>query len=115
MIRAAIIAALMAAPAAADVSGYMGGGRMILEPGSGDCFAVVSIRNTAGVYNRSETLDTEHGPVIISYETVGGHNPEDHDLIDVQSTPANVLAVPMHIDLPDGDTGEICLMYWVGS
>lgn len=113
MTRAAILAALLALPAHADVA-YMAADRMSLQPAHGDCFAVVEIVNRAGTYNRVDTLDTEHGPVSISYRTVGGHQPGDDDMIAVQELPDNVLAVPMDMALPDGETGHICLIHWVG-
>jgi hypothetical protein len=89
--------------------------RMTLHPGEGVCFAVVSIDNISGVYNETERLETEHGPVSIRYETVGSHNATDHDLVDVVDLPAGVAANPMHLDLPDGETGYICLMEYLGG
>lgn len=83
--------------------------RMKLLPGEGQCFATVEVRNLVGVYNENETLLTDHGPVVVRYETVGGHNATDFDLVDVMDKPDNVIAVPMHMDLPDGDWGYICL------
>lgn len=103
------ILALCAAPAWAGLE------RMSLHPGDGRCFAVVSIENRVGRYTAVESLETEHGIVSIRYETIGGHNPEDHDLVDVVDLPAGVAAAPMHIDLPDGDTGTVCLMEWFGN
>mgnify|MGYP007077387089 CR=1 FL=1 len=113
MIKAALIFTCLAVllPSAASA----GLERMTLLPGDGACFAVVSIENRAGRYTAVETLATNHGAVSIRYETVGGHNPEDHDLVDVVDLPSGVSANPMHIDLPDGDTGFVCLMEWQGG
>ena len=81
--------------------------RMSLLPGDGPCFAVVAVENRMGRYTAVESLETEHGAVSIRYETVGGHNATDFDLVDVMDLPAGVAANPMHIDLPDGETGYI--------
>ena len=99
--------------AGAEVAGFEP--RMALHPGDGACFAMISIDNRFGVYNETERLETEHGTVSIRYETVGGHNATDHDLVDVMDLPAGVAANPMHIDLPDGETGYICLMEYLGG
>lgn len=103
------ILALCATPA------YAGLERMKLLPGDDRCFAIVEIENRVGLYNRVESLETEHGVVSIQYETVGGHNATDFDLVDVVDLPAGVAAHPMHIDLPDGDTGAVCLMEYLGG
>lgn len=91
--------------------------RMALHEGDGQgaCFAMVSIENRSGPYTAVETLDTEHGPVSIRYETVGDHNATDHDLVDVVDLPAGVAARPMHMALPDGETGFVCLMQYLGG
>lgn len=108
MRRLAAILALCATPA------YAGLERMTLLPGDDRCFAIVEIENRVGRYTRVEHLETERGTVSIQYETVGGHNPTDHDLVDVVDLPPNVAAHPMHISLPDGDFGHVCLMVYVG-
>jgi hypothetical protein len=89
--------------------------RMSLDGPAGICFAVVVIENRLGVYNRDETLETDHGPVVLHYHTVRGHQPGDDDEIAVVSLPDGVMADPMQMDLPDGDTGRICLMEWLGG
>lgn len=89
--------------------------RMSLLSGEGPCFAVVAVENRMGRYTAVESLETEHGTVSIRYETVGGHNATDFDLVDVMDLPAGVAANPMHIDLPDGETGYICLMQYLGG
>jgi hypothetical protein len=99
----------LVAPAHADTS------RMSIDVPTGPCFAVVVIENRAGVYNRDEALQTDQGLVVVRYQTVGGHNETDADLVDVVSLPDGVMADPMHIALPDGDTGRICLMEWLGG
>ena len=109
MIRLAAVIALLATPVAA------GWERMSLIPGEGPCFALVAIENRMGRYNAVEALETEHGDVSIRYETIGNHNATDHDLVDVVDLPPGVAANPMHIDLPDGDTGYICLMEYLGN
>lgn len=101
--------------AEADVGAGWNPKRMTLHPGDGVCFAVVHIENRMGRYTAVETLETEHGPVSIRYETIGGHNATDFDLVDVVDLPPGVAANPMHIDLPDGETGRVCLMEWSGS
>ena len=83
---------------------------MRLLPGEGPCFALVSIENRMGRDSAVETLETEHGPEANSDETVGKHNATDHDLVDGMDLPPGVAANPMHIDLPDGATGYVCLM-----
>lgn len=109
MTRLAAVLALCATPAIAGLE------RMTLHAGEGVCFAVVSIENRAGRYTAVEALETEHGVVSIRYETVGGHNATDFDLVDVVNLPAGVAARPMHIDLPDGQIGQICLMEYIGG
>jgi hypothetical protein len=99
----------LAAPAHADLA------RMSLEGPTGHCFAVVKIENRIGRYNMDETLTTDHGVVVINYHTVGGHNAIDADEVQVVGLPDGVAADPMHIDLPDGDTGRICLLEWLGG
>ena len=88
--------------------------RMSLEAGTGDCFAVVAIANRMGFYNQIETLHTVHGPVVLQYETVGGHNATDADKVSVVSLPDGVIADPEFMALPDGETGRVCLILWVG-
>ena len=109
MTRLALAAALAATTAQAGLE------RMSLLPGEGSCFAVVAVENRMGRYTAVESMETEHGPVSIQYETVGNHNATDHDLVDVVDLPAGVAATPMHLDLPDGETGYICLMEYLGG
>jgi hypothetical protein len=87
---------------------------MSLEPGTGDCFAVVAIANRMGIYNQIETLHTEFGPVVLKYHTVGGHNATDADEVSVVSLPDGVAADPDFMALPDGETGRVCLFEFVG-
>lgn len=107
--RLAAILAIAATPALAWPE------RMSLLPSNGACFAIIAIENRMGRYTAVETLETEHGPVSISYETIGGHNATDHDLVDVVDLPDGVAADPMFIELPDGETGFICLMEYLGG
>lgn len=79
------------------------------------CFAVVVIENRAGTYNADEAMDTIHGPVVLRYHTVGGHNALDADEVSVVSLPDGVVAEPSFMALPDGDTGLVCLLEWVGG
>ena len=88
--------------------------RMTLLGESGACFAVVEIDNLLGTYNRVETITTEYGDVLIRYETIGGHNPTDDDIVTVVDLPPGVAADPMEMKLPDGDKGQVCLMESVG-
>lgn len=89
--------------------------RMTLAPATGHCFAVVVIENRAGSYNADESLDTIHGPVVLRYRTVGGHNAVDADEVTVILLPDDVAAVPMAMALPDGETGMVCLIEWIGG
>ena len=89
--------------------------RMALGGPAGPCFAVVVIENRRGLYNRDETLETARGPVTLHYRTVGGHNAVDSDVVEVVSLPPGVIADPMRLDLPDGDTGQVCLLDWIGG
>lgn len=104
----------MATPALAEVDGTMQS-RMSILPGEGLCFAIVRIENRAGFYNRVDHLETEEGTVSIEYETVGGHNPNDDDLIRVVSLPMGVLAQPLALAIPDDEMGFICLIKWIGG
>lgn len=89
--------------------------RMTLAPGDAVCFAFVSVENRKGLYNAVEVLDTEHGPVSVAYRTVGGHNATDDDEVFVMLLPERVIAVPMQMTIPDGDTGRICLREYLGG
>ena len=89
--------------------------RMTLEPGNGSCFAVVVIENSYGNYNAAETLATDHGPVSLYYDTIGGHNVLDDDQVSVIGLPEGVAADPMQLGIPDGEVGRVCLMEWVGG
>lgn len=109
MTRLILALSLLATPALAGLE------RMSLLPADGPCFAVVAIENRMGRYTAVEALETEHGVVSIRYETVGSHNATDHDLVDVVDLPPGVAASPMHIDLPDGDVGFVCLMQYLGN
>ncbi|NJL70362.1 MAG: hypothetical protein HC888_01530 [Candidatus Competibacteraceae bacterium] len=107
--RALALIVAMAGPVAADDS------RMSLAGPDGPCFAVVVVENRYGVYDRDETLQTVHGPVTVRYDTVGGHNATDADKVTVLALPDGVTADPMRMDLPDGETGRVCLMEWLGG
>lgn len=89
--------------------------RMSLDGPVGSCFAMVVIENLSGVYNRDETLQTDHGAVTLHYHTVGGHNATDADQVAVVALPDGVTADPMQMALPDGQTGRVCLMEWIGG
>ena len=107
--RAILASLAFALPAAADPAP-----RMSLAGPEGTCFAVVVIENRLGVYNRDETLQTDHGPVTLHYHTVRGHQPGDDDEVAVVSLPDGVTADPMRMTIPDGETGWVCLMEWLG-
>jgi hypothetical protein len=109
---AVIFGALGAAAGAAF--GQVPEPRMSLEPGAGDCFAVVAIHNRSGAYNLAETLETTAGPVTLQYRTVWGHNATDDDEVTVIALPDGVVADPDFMKLPDGETGHVCLIEWVG-
>lgn len=113
-IRMAALVILTATQAGAD-AGYYNKTRMTLLPAQDACFAVIEIKNTVGNYNETETLTTAFGDVLVQYTTIGGHNPDDHDLVDVADLPNGVMAVPLSMSLPDGDTGYICLLERVSS
>lgn len=106
-IRTAFALSLLATSCLAD--GHSWPQRMWLEPARDRCFAVVRITDISGTYNESETLETEHGPVVIRYTTVGTHS-FDPDFVDVLSTPPGVVAVPVSLKLVDGPNNEICLI-----
>ena len=107
--RLAATLAIAATPALAGLE------RMTLNTSDGACFAIIAIENRMGRYTAIETLDTEHGTVSVSYETIGNHNATDHDLVEVVDLPDGVAADPMFIELPDGETGFICLMEYLGG
>lgn len=89
--------------------------RMQVEAGEGGCFALIYVTNSVGAYHAVEALQTPEGEVRVEYETVGGHNADDHDIVTVLSLPFDVSAEPMHMALPDGEVGEICLYKYVGA
>ena len=116
MIRlATALVLLVAAPVCADVMSDGRDPRMAVAPGQDPCFAVIEIDNRFGVYNQTETLVTSEGTVSVAYTTIGGHNPDDHDKVAVVALPSHVMAAPPELDIPDGDTGSICLMKWIGG
>ena len=106
---------LVAAPVCAEVMSDRRDPRMAVAPGEDPCFAVIKIENRFGLYNQTETLATSEGPVSVAYTTVGGHNADDHDKVAVVDLPSHVMAAPPELDIPDGDTGSICLMKWIGG
>lgn len=105
---------LIALPALADIDDGFSK-RMSLLPGDGYCVGIIKVVNLVGVYNETEHLEIDEGTVSVEYETVGGHNPTDDDLVRVVALPEGVLARPMDMALPDGDTGHICLLRWIGG
>jgi hypothetical protein len=113
LVALVILTGFLAVPARSQTSDQSS--RMSLAGPTRHCFAVVVIENRLGVYNRDETLETGRGPVVINYRTVGGHNLTDADQVQVLSLPDGVMADPTQIDLPDGATGRICLMEWIGG
>ena len=104
----------LAACAGLFMAGTADAGRMTLIEGGGPCFAIVEVQNKRGVYNYPETLETDLGPVTLYYQTVGGHNASDHDIITVTGLPPGVAADPMRMELPDDHTGHVCLLQWQG-
>ena len=106
--RPIIAAAFFAIPAHAQEP------RMSLTGPADGCFAVVVIENRAGSYIRDETLETSHGPVTLHYHTVGGHQVGDDDQVTVLALPDGVTADPMMMAIPDGETGRVCLLEWLG-
>lgn len=98
-----------ALPAQAEVLGS-GFTRMQLVPPEPPCIALIEVVNKHGTYNAVETLQTRVGPVSVRYTTVGGHNPTDHDLVEVVDMPLGLMAAPPYMELPDGDTGYICIL-----
>lgn len=108
--RIAIAAAiLLASPAWAQ------SGRMTLVEGDADCLARIEIENRAGWYIATETIPTEHGDVLIYYETIGHHGPGADDRITVLELPEGVHARPMEAGIPDGETLAVCLYEWRGG
>ena len=96
------------APAYAEVATFKP--RMTLLPEQEQCFAVIEVHNRLGRYNEVEVISTEYGDVFVEYTTVGGHNPEDNDLVEVLDWPESVVVSPMSLSIKDGDKGYICLM-----
>jgi hypothetical protein len=113
MIRAALVICIVAMPAHGQQ-----GPRMQMTAGDAACFAIVRIENRHGWYNEVETLPTEFGPVAIRYRTVGSHtagSAANADKVAVEILPPGVLAMPMQMDILDGDTGTICLREYIGG
>lgn len=86
--------------------------RMSLDGSSGHCFAVVVIENRVGVYHRDETLETDRGPVVVNYTTVGGHKPGHDDQLSVVSLPGGVTADRCGWTCPVATPGESA--WWNG-
>lgn len=101
-------------PVVAELDG-ISAPRMHAVAGDGGCIALIYVENSAGWYHNIETLETPVGDVRVKYETVGGHNPDEPDVVTVGDLPDGVIAQPMWIDLPDGETGEICLLTKLSS
>jgi hypothetical protein len=110
MTRLALALTLAATPALAD--------RMTLHPGSGACFQWLHVHNARGMYNATETLDSQHGPVSVRYDTTpctSATDPACADRATVVSLPDGVAAVPDQIDVMETDTGLICLSLFIGG
>lgn len=88
--------------------------RMNLLPAEGACFAIVKIDNLYGAYNEDEQLQTAHGTIVLRYTTVGDHAPGDDDEVSVVDLPTGVRAEPMELTIPDGDSGYVCLLEYLG-
>jgi hypothetical protein len=81
-------------------------------------FATVEVENRFGLYTATVTLPTIHGPVEVHYVTTIASIPGDPDSADracVTSAPANVIALPQCLDVLEGETGEIRLIWYVGG
>jgi hypothetical protein len=81
-------------------------------------FATVEVENRFGLYTATVTLPTIHGPVEVHYVTTIASIPGDPDSADracVTSAPVNVIALPQCLDVLEGETGEIRLIWYVGG
>ena len=93
--------------------------RVTIIPTDGpDHYAVALIENRRGLYHRTETHDTAHGPVSIEYtttlpSTVG--DPASADTACVVALPDGVVAVPMCVQIMEQETGQIWLIEFVGG
>lgn len=91
------------------------GPRAVLLPGDTDCLVKVEVWNLAGRYTGEETLHSEHGPILIRYETVGLHQPGNDDVVEVLGLPDGLHAIPMRVEIPDGETAIICVNEYIGG
>jgi hypothetical protein len=89
------------------------------DPGAGDAwFARVTVQNLRGVYNRTETHDTAHGPVALSYTTTlpsQVNDPASADSACIVDMPEGVAAYPVCIEIMELETGEIFLFQYLGG
>lgn len=89
------------------------------DAGNGDAwFARLLIENKNGVYNATETHETEHGSVSAQYTTTMPNkvgDPTSADLVCVTDMPSGVIAVPMCLHVMEQESGEILLMLFVGG
>lgn len=108
---------LAASPALAEIPDAVKpyGPRAMLMPGDEACEARIAVYNIAGRYTGEETLQTERGPVLLRYETVGNHTAGDDDMVEVLALPDGLHADPMMAGVRDGDVLRICLFPYLGG
>jgi len=109
----AALAVFFTGEATAQPGDYTPQPRMTLEAGGGECFAVVRIVDRPGIYNRTETLATDYGPVSITYTTIASHAEDDR--FDVAELPPGVSAWPLDGYINQDAPGRVCLMLSVGA
>lgn len=108
MIRATILAALIALPVAAqDAAPYDDGARIGLT---------IHNRVSQGAIAPIE-VETAAGMVVIVYTPTPGATPGGccDDAVDVWHVPAGWIAVPASLDIPEGETALIELRRYVGG
>ena len=91
------------------------GPRAVLLPGDTDCLIRVEVWNLAGRYTGEETLHSEHGPIVIRYQTIGNHGPGADDVVEVLALPDGLHANPMWAEIPDGETLILCINEYLGG
>ena len=88
------------------------------DPGPADgWFARIDVYNEPGSSTFTRTLDSEHGPVTVQYDTKAGTSAAmaDSDAVMVLDLPQGIVAVPRVIQATEGQFSQIYLFKYVGA
>jgi hypothetical protein len=81
-------------------------------------FARIEIRNFQGSDQRTETVATPHGDVVVAYQTSAGisqQSESDADIACVTLLPEKVIALPDCVTVFETETESIYLLLFIGG